>query len=290
MFILARLSRLVRTPSSGPRTPWMESLENRTLLSAIPVLPVPVAVSSGGGTVVVPPTPPTPITTVTTIPVKIQAVMGIAYSGDVGMITGLSPALLPRLSATVQWGDNTTVAPQKATLVFDSAGVLHVQGVHTYAKAGTFAVTVNVILAPPAGSLSLTQLYTINSTAIVTQNSQGGVTIYPPLKQPFAAVVGTFTFASPVASPLSPSLSAQIQWGDGGASTGQVVRNTDGTYSVIGAHTYNAVGTYRIIVLVTEQTPITAPAGVSGGPILLLDTIYSTAIVQAVATLPTVKL
>jgi hypothetical protein len=87
--------------------------------------------------------------------------------------------------------------------------------------------------------------------------------------------------ANPVANPVAPVLSAQIQWGDGGTSAGKLVLNTDGTYSVVGAHTYTAVGTYRIIVLVTETTPIASPAGVSGGPILLLDTIYSTAVVQA---------
>ena len=282
MSMFARLSRSVRTSSSGSPPPSMESLENRTLLSAVSVMPAVAAISSEGGTTIV---APTPVNTVTTIPVKIQAVAGVAYSGDVGMIKGLSAAWLPRLSATIQWGDGTTVAPQKATLVFDSAGVLHVQGAHTYAKAGTFAVTVSVVLAPPAGTTTPTQLYTINSSATVTQNSQGGVTIFPLLKQPFTGVVGTFTFASPVANPVAnpvaPVLSAQIQWGDGGTSAGKLVLNTDGTYSVVGAHTYTAVGTYRIIVLVTETTPIASPAGVSGGPILLLDTIYSTAVVQA---------
>jgi hypothetical protein len=241
---------------------------------------------------VAPTPPPTPITTVTTIPVNIQAVVGIAFSGDVGQIKGLSPLLLPRLQATVQWGDNPSVAPQKATLVFDSTGVLHVQAVHTYAKTGAFAVTVDVILSPPAGSAALSQLFVINSSATVTQNSQGGVTIYPPLKLPFTGVVGTFTYSSPVANPVAtsvvnpvaPVFAAQIQWGDGSASIGKVSLNTaTGAYSVVGAHTYNAVGTYRIVITVTFSpigTPLATVLPIS--PISpVLTTIYSTAIVQA---------
>ena len=294
MSVFARLSRLVRARTAVGQTPSMESLENRTLLSVAPLLPA-VAVSfPGGGSTIVSPTPvtPTPISAVTTIPVNIQAVVGIAYNGDVGMIKGLSPALLPRLQATVQWGDGVSV-PEKALLVFDSAGILHIQGTHAYAKAGTFAVTVNVLLAPPAGSLAPTQKYTINSSATVTQNSRGGVTIFPVLNQPFTGAVGTLTYVSPVASPMAshlassvvnpvaPTFTAQIQWGDGVASVGKVVRNTDGTYSVDGTHTYDAVGTYRIVVLVTEQFPGTNATATGTTNVALLTTIYSTAVVQA---------
>ena len=281
MSILARLSGMVRTSAADSRTPSMESLENRTLLSVTPFLLAAGAGSSAGPTIVA----STPNTQVTTIPVKIQAVVGIAYSGDVGQIKGLSPTLLPRLSATVQWGDYATLVAEKATLMFDSAGVLHVQGTHTYAKAASYAVTVNVVLAPPAGSLAPTQFYTINSSANVTQNSQGGVTIYPLLKQPFTGVVGTFTYTSVTATPVAPSFNAQIQWGDGVTSVGKVARNVDGTYSVVGTHTYAAVGTYRIVVLVTQSHIVTPVASDSAPtPILPMQTILSTAIVQQART------
>lgn len=281
MSIFARLSRPVRTPPVAGQSPSMECLENRMLLSVAPLLPAAVASATGGTTIVA----PTPITTVTTIPVKIQALVGIPYSGDVGQIKGLSPATLPRLHATVQWGDNPSTPLDKIVLSFDSTGILHVQDTHAYGKAGTYAVTVNVYLDPPTGSMAPTQLFTINSTATVTQNSQGGVTIYPPLKLPFTAVVGTFTYSSPVANPVAPVFVAQVQWGDGGASVGKVVRNTDGTYSVVGAHTYSTVGTYRIVIVVTAS-PVAIPVA-SVLPILpiapVLTTIYSTAIVQAVS-------
>jgi hypothetical protein len=271
----------------------MECLEDRMLLSVAPLLPVAAAVSSTGGTTIVAPTP-TPITTVTTIPVKIQAVVGIPYSGDVGQIKGLSPSLLSRLHATVQWGDNPSDPLDKIVLSFDSTGILHVQDTHAYAKVGTYAVTVNVYLDPPAGSLAPTQLFTINSTATVTQNSLGGVTIYPPLNQPFTGVVGTFTYASPIATPaatpisnpVAPVFVAQISWGDGTASVGKVVLNTaTGTCSVVGTHTYDAVGTYRMVIVVTSS-PVAVPVA-TVLPILpiapVLTTIYSTAIVQAIS-------
>jgi hypothetical protein len=274
MSILERLSCLVRTPSAASQTPSMECLESRTLLSVAPVLPAVAAGSAGDGAAIV---APIGISQVTTIPLKIQAVVGVAYSGDVGMITGLSPASLARLQATVQWGDNPAIAPQKASLVFDSAGVLHVRGTHTYARDGAFAVTVNVVQNPPAGSLMPTRLYAINSAAIVARNSQGGVTIFPLAKQAFKGVVGTFSDSSALANPLPTSFSAKIRWGDGVASVGQVVRNSDGTYGVVGTHTYNRVGTYRITVIVTERSPI----------VRVLPTILSTAIVQALTPLGT---
>ena len=288
MSIFARRSRPVRTPSAAGQAPWMECLESRTLLSVAPLLPVAVGGASSGGATLVPPAP-TPITTVTTIPVKIQAVTGIPYSGDVGQIKGLPSGLLPRLHATVQWGDNPSTPLDKIVLSFDSTGILHVQDTHAYGKVGTYAVTVNVYLDPPAGSMAPTQLYTINSTATVTQNSQGGVTIYPALKLPFTGVVGTFTYmspiATPVANPVAPVFVAQIQWGDGSASTGKVARNNDGTYSVLGSHTYGAVGTYRMVIVVTTgpiATPVAAVLPIS--PIApVLTTIYSTAIVQVIS-------
>ena len=93
MSIFARRSRPVRTPSAAGQSPWMECLENRMLLSVAPLLPVAAVSSSTGGTTIVAPTP-TPITTVTTIPVKIQALVGIPYSGDVGQMRTRIGALL----------------------------------------------------------------------------------------------------------------------------------------------------------------------------------------------------
>ena len=134
------------------------------------------------------------------------------------------------------------------------------------------------MLGPPAGSAALSQLFVINSTAKVAQNSDGGVTINPVLKQPFTGTVGTFQFASPLATPVQPVFTAAINWGDGVSSVGKVVLNTaNGTYSVTGAHTYGATGTFRITVTVFEGLPGTAASTLS----TLLTTIYSTAIVTA---------
>ena len=67
------------------------------------------------------------------------------------------------------------------------------------------------------------------------------------------AQVARFTLTGPV-KPAAGSYTATILWGDGTARTpGTVVANSDGTYSVLGTHTYRRAGTYRIIVVLRGQ-------------------------------------
>jgi hypothetical protein len=58
-------------------------------------------------------------------------------------------------------------------------------------------------------------------------------------------------FAVTGASPAADAFTASILWGDGsGATAAKVIRNDDGTYSVLGTHTYRRAGTYRIAVVI----------------------------------------
>jgi hypothetical protein len=178
---------------------------------------------------------------------------------------------------------------------FDSTGLLHVSGTHTYPLAGNYPVTVSVIESPPAGSLQPTILYTINSKAVVTgiANSPGGVTIHEAAKVPFTAIVGYFNVPpSPTASPVAPVIQALINWGDGTTSMGTIVRQTSSTtaanayaYAVQGTHTYATAATFGIVVTVYEASPLPGPTPLQGGSttdplwVLLIAQINSTAIV-----------
>jgi hypothetical protein len=68
--------------------------------------------------------------------------------------------------------------------------------------------------------------------------------------------VGRFTLTGVPPSPAGAStgataLDATILWGDGtGASAGKVVANSDGTFTVLGTHTYRRARTYRIAVII----------------------------------------
>jgi len=244
----------------------METMEGRTLLSA--------AVGGSIGTTISAPV----AGGVVGVAVTFHPVVGISYAGDVGLLklaTGVTPAA-SMFQGTIAWGDSSATTP--ATFVLETDGQIHVQGTHTYGKVATYPVTVSVYQGLPVTTTG--SVIVIKSTAIVDQNSPGGVTVTAVAGKAFTGVVGTFQLPptltpTPIAgaSPLpAPLLTASINWGNGQVSTGQVIRNVDGTYSVLGTGTYKTAGTYRITVTVIEQI---SPTGISK----LLTTIYSTALV-----------
>jgi hypothetical protein len=281
-------------------------LEGRLLLSTAaptPVLPpVTTQPPTTGGVIVAPP----PTTQVTSVGLTIAAVAGATFSGDVGLLKGLSGTSLQLLTATINWGDSpavpvapvatnatgiTTTSPAK--LYFDAAGVLHVAGTHTYARAGTYPISISVIQNPPAGTAQPSRLYKISSSAVVGAKADA-IVIKPTINQPFTGIVGKFNFNLPPAtSTMKPTLLASINWGDGSAaSAGTITKNTDGSYSVTGTHTYIALSTFHIAVTVYEQflpvgptpVPLTGTNAAQPVPVpsvvLLVAQISSTAIVQ----------
>lgn len=65
-------------------------------------------------------------------------------------------------------------------------------------------------------------------------------------------------------SPLADSsFQVTIDWGDGQTSSGQVVYNGDGQYSVVGSHSYVQTGSYQIQVWATDVYGMTAYAASS---------------------------
>lgn len=115
--------------------------------------------------------------------------------------------------------------------------------------------------------------------AAETSNSPGGVTIHVTAGASFTGTVGTFHLDS-VPPPIVET-GSDINWGDGGSSTGQIVQESDGDYAVVGTHVYAKAGTFAIEVLVS-QGPRCPPPG--GGPCpefptRIIDTIESTAVV-----------
>ncbi|MEI8196018.1 MAG: hypothetical protein WCI73_08930 [Phycisphaerae bacterium] len=291
----------------------LEPMEARTLLTATlsfaAAAGTPPALLGGSNTTL----PPTTI--VTPIGLTIAATVGVPFTGDVGLIKGLTGVQLTQLKAFINWGDTpTAVTPGSTatsgasitsgtpgTVYFDTAGVLHVAGTHTYMNTGRFPVTVTVIQNPPAGSLQPSRLYRIYSSAVVTSQTTG-VVITPTVNQSFTGIVGNFKYVlPPVANPVGTTLVAFINWGDGNAiSKGTITLNTDGSYSVIGTHTYTAVSTFHITITVFEQYPWPTPLPVgttaTNGPLpstlvppqRLIAVINSTAIVLPGTITPTV--
>ena len=262
----------------------IESLEARTLLSALPPF-----LTLGHSFFTSSPSASAPlnsVTQITPVSVTIHPWVGVSIKTDVGVIRGLAASLLPRLTATIDWGDSTPASAGR--LHFDAAGRLRVSGMHTYAAAGIFALQISVVQNPPKGSLQLSRLYTIHSKAQVSQQpALGGVTIHPAVSQPFSAVVGTFiapetTPSTDAQSYMQRLLTAGIAWGDGRSSAGSIQLDSSGRYSVVANHTYRAAGTFKITVNVGGRWGLRpgSPAGLNV-PMYTwtVTTISSTAIV-----------
>ena len=91
----------------------------------------------------------------------------------------------------------------------------------------------------------------IKSHAVVMPDDDGGVTLTEPAGRVFTAVLGSFDYSSPVASPVAPRLVATIDWGDGRTSLGTVRLGADGDWDVVGTHEYLKPGDYTVHVVVT---------------------------------------
>jgi hypothetical protein len=189
------------------------------------------------------------------------------FSGTFGILQNFVPPPIAGpaavgLQETINWGDGTT--PTAGTL---AAGPIAreylVKGSHTYARTGTFNVTVNVVWGPLPGSgieIASVLLTTIHSKAIVAKDEDGGVTLTETAGKPFKATLGSFDFRN-----VDLLLSATIDWGDGTHSVGTVTGDlATGELNVVAAHTYAKTGTYQVHVKVLSHlagSPATTPSG-----------------------------
>jgi hypothetical protein len=240
----------------------IEPLETRILLSSVhgnAGLHLGWSHSNHGGQgqhVSTPVTPVTPITDLTATALTVSAVTGIPFHGDLATLTSASTPVNLKgcsYSVTIDWGDGTTVA--RGQIRVDKDGTIHLLGMHSYATAGTFSVTVTLVQMLPGGAGNVP--LTIITTATVAQNSPTGGTIKPTAGTAFTGVVGTFTIPAADTTTDPATFKAYIGWGDYTFSVGTVTLNKDGSYSVTGTHTYMADGTFRVRVYAIQKAPST---------------------------------
>jgi PKD repeat protein len=156
-------------------------------------------------------------------------------------------------TATIAWGDGST----SAGTIGGSSGAFTVSGSHTYASAGTFALTVTLADDSP-GSAAVTT----TSTASVAVTPIGGGSLSgtgTPVSgfefTPLGGVpVATFTRGDGSEPPSQ--FSAAIAWGDGSTSAGTVTQ-AGTTYTVLGSHTYTDERVYTVTVTVADATAST---------------------------------
>ena len=144
-------------------------------------------------------------------------------------ITDADPAAtLASYTVSINWGDGK-VTPGS---VADNAGQFVILGSHQYAAIGTYPVTISVT-STSGGSGSAVSTLTITDTPLVAGPP---IVIQETVNKPFTAKVATFTSSNPASAAID--YSASIAWGDGTTSAGSVVKLADGSFAVVGSHTY----------------------------------------------------
>jgi hypothetical protein len=136
-----------------------------------------------------------------------------------------------------------------------SHGTFEFVDTHTYQQPGTY--TVKVMIAVPGSHVA-------DDNDVQTQVTVTGRGSAPPT--PFRArglrlrVRENRALHAPLATFTEPASETQqfhpvIDWGDASApSAGEVRRTGNGRYSVLGAHLYNAPGTFTIRVAIRDAT------------------------------------
>ena len=155
-------------------------------------------------------------------------------------------------SATIDWGDGTPTSAGE----FETGNPPGVKGTHTYADEGTYQGSVTYTTDCTTNGI-------VNFTATVGDApiSAQGRDISPSATQQFTGVVSHVIDSNGLAS--ASDFTAQISWGDGSHSAGQVVNFGYGYFDIQGTHTYKSPGSAAVNVTVTDVGGSTASSSSS---------------------------
>jgi hypothetical protein len=165
--------------------------------------------------------------------------------------------------ARVNWGDNTGSFDKNIPATPLSNGSFEFLDSHTYAKPGTYTITVNIAVpgSSPGGPTSGTggQDNMVQTTATITGQptpalpssigpfQSAGLTARAKVNRTFHGSIARFS--DPHTKPQQ--FSATIDWGDqSGPTRGQIRRQGSGKYLVVGAHRYGTPGAFAVTVTI----------------------------------------
>jgi streptogramin lyase len=173
---------------------------------------------------------------------------GTPFTGTVASFTDPDRfAAAAEYTAVIDWGDGTV----STGLIFQPGGPgtpFQVFGSRSFAEEGTRSVTVTIQDADAALNRTVvTSPLTVGDAPLSAAGTLGTAV----LNQVFTATVATFTDANP-AAPLS-DFAAAIHWGDGTVTAGVVVADGQGGFAVRGSHRYRTIGTFAVMVVITDE-------------------------------------
>jgi phosphodiesterase/alkaline phosphatase D-like protein len=157
---------------------------------------------------------------------------------------------LDHYTASINWGDGTPATPGTISL---AGATFAVSGNHTYTDEGHFSITTSITHNGIVTNLQGTAVVA-DAALSATGHNIAGVQGLSTL----TVTVATFTdLGGPEAV---GDYSATINWGGAGtgSTTGTIVANGDGSFSVQGSFTYAREGTYTVAVHIVHENGITA--------------------------------
>jgi hypothetical protein len=150
-------------------------------------------------------------------------------------------------------------------------GFIHGQTLASSGVTGSPSLSTSATAASPPGSYAISAglgslasadyaFAFVNGTLTVTAAplSAAGVNFLAAAGGPYGGPVATF--ANPDPGATAASYTATITWGDGTSSVGVIGANGDGTFSVLGTHTYTDPGSYAVAVQIGHNLGFTTTA------------------------------
>jgi hypothetical protein len=166
-------------------------------------------------------------------------------------------------AASINWGDGQT----STGTITNNNGTWTVTGHHSYTEESSadhsgFAdgYHLTVTISHDATTATASSTATVADQPVVVMGKNISATQGTPTG---IVTVATFTDPGTPAGEAVSDYSANINWGDSSSSTGTIVPNGDGSFSVQGNHTYNNSGTFTITTSVSHEQSIGAGPGTS---------------------------
>ena len=179
-------------------------------------------------------------------------------------------------TASIDWGDGAT---STGTIV-GSNGHFTVEGGHTYSDENQFSALVTVTRTADMSQLLIAGTVPVADDDNFTMHAT--TITYTPNTPLTNVMVATFTDTN--AQNVAGDFTAQIDWGDGTTTTG-TVQGSNGSFSIVGSHTYTAAGENTVSVSIADDAPDAATGFVTstavsgfGGQVTLTSATEGTAL------------
>jgi hypothetical protein len=175
---------------------------------------------------------PAPVEELRAVAMNLAAVQTGTTAGLVASFTSSFSHTAADFAVTITWGDGSTSA---GTVIANGDGGFDVLAAHPWNAAGSFTFTVSVTSAgevstPASGTAAIApRVLTATGTSITIEK-----------KSTFDGVVATFT--DNISGTAARAYVASVAWSDGTVTTGTVVKNADGSFSVRTSRSFSAAG------------------------------------------------